>query len=174
LITLLPEQCRAARALLDWSQRELARKSNVSQKTIAELERGKTIPWARTVIDLHRAFENAGVKFLEEVEGIDGAGVRLKWGAKVSRDGTAMREATSSGDTDGLNALPWDWEAEAAELDEDNEPLPPLDWTDEDRADQIEHWRSRPEVWARLHEVSRQCLLRAMGVDSLNAGDSAP
>jgi hypothetical protein len=33
----------------------------------------------------------------------------------------------------------------------------------------LAHWRARPEKWAALAEVSRQCLLRAMGVSSLKA-----
>ena len=87
----------------------------------------------------------------------------MKWGVELPKVGKAA-SASQGDDTGGLDALGWSWEGELAE---DNEPLPPLDWTDEDRAEQVEHWRSRPEAWARLHEVSRQCLLRAMGVERL-------
>jgi hypothetical protein len=82
-----------------------------------------------------------------------------------AKAGATQGAATSQGDTGALDALGWDWEGDAS--DTESEDIGELDWTDEDRADQIEHWRSRPEAWARLHEVSRQCLLRAMGVERL-------
>jgi transcriptional regulator with XRE-family HTH domain len=168
---LSPGQCRAARALLDWQQLDLSRHSKVSQKSIADFERGRTTPWARTLDDLRRAFEAAGIEFLDAVDNVRGMGVQMRAGLKPITRTTTQGDATNLGDDKGgLDALGWDWE-EDAETVEDDEPLPPLDWTDEDRADQIEHWRSRPEAWAKLHEVSRQCLLRAMGVSSL---DSAP
>jgi hypothetical protein len=104
--------------------------------------------------------------FLDEDAVSGGLGVRMKPGFKPVTRATGQGATTSQGDDKGgLDALGYDWEGEAVE--DDDEPLPPLEWTDEDRADQIEHWRSRPEAWGRLHEVSRQCLLRAMGVDRL-------
>jgi hypothetical protein len=112
--------------------------------------------------------------FLDEDAASGGVGVRMKPGCKPVTRTTGQGAATSQGDAKGgLDALDWGWD-EGELPEDDDEPLPPLDWTDEDKAEQIEHWRSRPEAWAKLHEVSRQCLLRAMGVDSLNAGDSAP
>jgi len=60
---LSPAQCRAARALLDWSQGRLATESRTSTKTIADLERGKRTPYARTIADIQRALEAAGVEF---------------------------------------------------------------------------------------------------------------
>jgi transcriptional regulator with XRE-family HTH domain len=167
LVTQLsPAQCRAARALLDWHQRELTRRSKVSQKTIADFERGRTTPWVRTLDDLREAFEAAGLRFIDAEGGVTGSGVAFKDGVEAAKTGDTQSAATSQGDDTGaLDALGWDWESEPAV--EDDEPLPPLDWDDEDRADQIEHWRSRPEAWAKLHEVSRQCLLRAMGVERL-------
>jgi transcriptional regulator with XRE-family HTH domain len=153
-------QCRAARALLGWTQQELTARSNVSQKTIADFERGASAPYNRTLRDLLEAFEAGGLRFIEPAEGVTGVGLALNWGVEEpARLGTA--QGTGGKGKGALDALPWDWEGE------DDEPLPPLDWTDDDRAEQIEHWRSRPEAWAKLHEVSRQCLLRAMGVERL-------
>jgi transcriptional regulator with XRE-family HTH domain len=162
---LQPEQCRAARALLDWDQRELSRRSKVTQATIANFERGKTMPWARTLEDLRKTFEAEGIEFLGAEEGVREIGVQIRPGFKAITRTTTQADSHSE-DKGGLDALGWDWDADPIE---DNEPLPPLDWTDEDRAEQIEHWRARPEAWARLHEVSRQCLLRAMRMDSLGA-----
>jgi transcriptional regulator with XRE-family HTH domain len=58
-----PAQCRAARALLDWTQKDLADASKVGTKTIADYERGASTPFERTVRDLREAFEAAGIEF---------------------------------------------------------------------------------------------------------------
>lgn len=55
---------RAARALLDWEQRDLAREAGLSLGTVQRLEQGaggKLRP--RTAERLVRAFANAGVSF---------------------------------------------------------------------------------------------------------------
>jgi transcriptional regulator with XRE-family HTH domain len=170
---LTADQCRAARALLNWSQGQLADKSRVSRETITAFERGKAQPFDRTLDDLIEALHEAGIDLIDGADDGTGHGVRWRKGVGPAKISARKGKGTTGQDDakGGLDALDWDWESESVE---DDEPLPPLDWTDEDRADQIEHWRSRPEAWARLHEVSRQCLLRAMGVDSLSAGDSAP
>ena len=41
-MSLSPAQCRAARALLNWTQEDLVRNSKVTKKTIADFERGAT------------------------------------------------------------------------------------------------------------------------------------
>jgi transcriptional regulator with XRE-family HTH domain len=69
------EQSRGARGLLGWTQDQLATASNVAKKTIADFERGARVPYARTVADLERALESAGIEFIEE-NGC-GPGVRL-------------------------------------------------------------------------------------------------
>jgi predicted transcriptional regulator len=60
-----PAQCRAARALLGWTQDDLAAKAEVSGPTIRifEGEKGRTRP--STVSLLRRALEEAGVHFTE-------------------------------------------------------------------------------------------------------------
>jgi transcriptional regulator with XRE-family HTH domain len=167
MVTISPAQCRAARALLDWQQRDLAKKSGVSKQAILQFERGRRASWPRTLDDLREAFEDAGVEFLDAQVGVRGLGVQMRDGFEpITRDDAAGtgNKATDDGGGGSLDVLGWD---ALDDLDEDGKPLPPLDWTDEDKADQIEHWRSRPEAWAKLHDVSRQCLLRAMGVDRL-------
>jgi transcriptional regulator with XRE-family HTH domain len=57
-------QCRAARALLSWSQGELATASKVATKTIADFERGARAPYERTLADMQRALESAGIEFI--------------------------------------------------------------------------------------------------------------
>ena len=70
-------QCKAARDLLDWKQSDLAKKSKMAVSTIAHFERGSTEPSERTLADLHRAFEDAGIKFIDE-EKIEGLTVLKK------------------------------------------------------------------------------------------------
>jgi transcriptional regulator with XRE-family HTH domain len=69
-------QCRAGRALINWSQDELAGAAEVAKKTIADLERGLRQPYPRTLGALRAALESAGVEFIAENGG--GAGVRLR------------------------------------------------------------------------------------------------
>ncbi len=70
------EQCRAARALLGWSQDALAEASGVAKATLADFERGARSPYSRTLGDIQRALEAAGVVFIPENGG--GPGVRLR------------------------------------------------------------------------------------------------
>ena len=69
-------QCRAARALLDWSQQDLAAKAGVGLVTIHQLEAGTSQPRRATLDVIKRAFEQAGVDFLDENGGA--AGVRFR------------------------------------------------------------------------------------------------
>ncbi|ARQ08623.1 helix-turn-helix domain-containing protein [Rhizobium etli] len=68
-------QCRAARALLGWSQDQLAAASKVAKATIANFEAGKRAPYERTLQDIRESLESAGVQFIPENGG--GVGVRL-------------------------------------------------------------------------------------------------
>lgn len=72
-------QLRAARALLGWSQLELAERAKVSFPTIQRLENPKYGPQAsslRIVTAVRQALEVNGVLFLSSSEGA-GEGVRL-------------------------------------------------------------------------------------------------
>jgi len=71
-------QVKAARALLGWSQQDLAGYSGVSYPTIARLEAadGDVGGYPETREKLLRALESAGVEFIPENGG--GPGVRLK------------------------------------------------------------------------------------------------
>ena len=70
------QQCRGARGLLGWTQDQLAEASGVSKKTLADFEGGRRTPYGRTLADVQRAFETAGIEFIPENGG--GAGVRLR------------------------------------------------------------------------------------------------
>ncbi|MGK7654436.1 MULTISPECIES: helix-turn-helix domain-containing protein [unclassified Roseovarius] len=72
------EQVKAARALLKWSQNDLAEKSGVSIPTIKRLEAstGPIGGRTETADAIREALEAAGVEFIPENGG--GVGVRLK------------------------------------------------------------------------------------------------
>ena len=71
-------QVKAARALLGWSQGDLARRSGVSEPTIARLEsiEGKLGGRENTARKIRKAIETGGIEFIDEDGG--GAGVRLR------------------------------------------------------------------------------------------------
>jgi transcriptional regulator with XRE-family HTH domain len=69
-------QCRAARGLIGWSQQELAKNAGVGTVAVHQLESGTSQPRRATLDVIRRAFEKAGVEFIEENGG--GAGVRLR------------------------------------------------------------------------------------------------
>lgn len=68
------EQCRAARALLDWTQAELARRVSISAVSVRAFEKGGEMRESNLKL-LKLTFEQAGVVFIPENGG--GAGVRL-------------------------------------------------------------------------------------------------
>jgi transcriptional regulator with XRE-family HTH domain len=59
-----PEQCRAARAWLNWSQEQLATKAQVSSSTLRDFEAGRRMPIANNLAAIRRALEAAGMQFL--------------------------------------------------------------------------------------------------------------
>ena len=75
-MNFLPSQCRAARALLGWSQEELENHARIAKRTIASFEQGEAYPQERTSNALRTAMESHGVIFLPD--DIQGAGVRMK------------------------------------------------------------------------------------------------
>lgn len=64
-------QCRAGRALIDWSREQLADASRVSLRTIVDFERSARKPREVTLLALERALLEAGVEL------INGTGVTL-------------------------------------------------------------------------------------------------
>jgi transcriptional regulator with XRE-family HTH domain len=75
-------QVRAARALIGWSQAELAEAAGVSISLIDRFETGQpdTVT-AETVAKMRAALESAGVAFIPKNGG--GAGVRLRKGREA-------------------------------------------------------------------------------------------
>jgi len=62
--------------MLGWSRQQLAQAADVAERTLMDFERGARRPYKRTLADIKRALEAAGVEFIDENGG--GPGVRLK------------------------------------------------------------------------------------------------
>ncbi|PCJ99132.1 MAG: hypothetical protein COA45_06735 [Zetaproteobacteria bacterium] len=60
------EQIRAARALIGWSQGELADQAGLSQTGIARIENGTNQPNSTTIEKITNAFDRADVEFIAE------------------------------------------------------------------------------------------------------------
>ncbi len=73
---LSAQQCRMARAALDWTTLQLADAAQVGVTTVIRFEGGQTAPNRATLAALRRSLEDAGVEFIPENGG--GVGVRLR------------------------------------------------------------------------------------------------
>lgn len=94
-------QCRAARALVEWTRDKLAANSKVDPLVIEEFERRINIPDDETRNVLQTTLEDAGAVFIEENGG--GVGVRLKLNrSEVRRIGVLENE----GGIVGTDAVP--------------------------------------------------------------------
>jgi DNA-binding XRE family transcriptional regulator len=62
--TASPEQIKAARALLAWSQQELATEARVATSTVADFERGTRTPVANNAQAIRQALEAKGLEFI--------------------------------------------------------------------------------------------------------------
>jgi transcriptional regulator with XRE-family HTH domain len=78
---LTPATCRAARGLLDWTQRQLADAARVGLSTVKNFEGRLSAPMTNNLTAMQIALEAAGIEFIPENGG--GAGVRLRKSAGV-------------------------------------------------------------------------------------------
>src|ERR1017187_3623893 len=72
---LTPEQSRAARGWLDWSQETLANLASVSMSTIRDFEKGRRTPIANNLSAIERVLETAGIRLLFDGERAAGIGI---------------------------------------------------------------------------------------------------
>ena len=75
------KQLRAARALLGWTQSELATLTGMSTNALNAIERGAVQPRVQNLQKLFSVFEQAGVEF------IDQSGVRLRADRQITVEG---------------------------------------------------------------------------------------
>jgi len=61
---LAPEQSRAARAWLEWSQEDLAQRAHVSLSTIRDFEKGRRVPIKNNLDAIRLSLEMAGVSLV--------------------------------------------------------------------------------------------------------------
>ena len=74
------EQIRGARAMLRWSAKALADRSELSLATIQRMEATRGVPTssARNVEIIQRTLEDAGIQFIEEERAGAGPGLRFR------------------------------------------------------------------------------------------------
>src|ERR1700730_7250863 len=88
---MTPEQSRAARGWLGWSQGELAKRAGISLSTVQDFERGQRTPIANNIAAMRRAIETAGVRPVFDENGV---------AAGILRDGVyILDESTPRGPT---------------------------------------------------------------------------
>jgi transcriptional regulator with XRE-family HTH domain len=73
-------QIRAARAILGWSQDQLARKAGIGLATIRRIEQAEGLVKGNfsTIMKIQRALEQAGIHFTEDNVGEIGVRLRRK------------------------------------------------------------------------------------------------
>lgn len=69
LRSVTAEQLRAARAMVQWSQDELARRAGLQRRAILRFENGSSIPLDSTLRALERVLSEAGVEFCRRADG---------------------------------------------------------------------------------------------------------
>jgi len=81
---LTPEQCRAARGWLGWTQQDMAERACVGLSTLRAFEAGTRAPIRNNLDALRRAIEAAGVRLVFQ----DGAAVGMEVTAAQQSKGT--------------------------------------------------------------------------------------
>lgn len=69
---MTPEQSRAARGWLDWSQDDLAKAAGVGPSTVRDFEKGRRAPIGATLAAMRAALQREGVGFLDGGDGAPG------------------------------------------------------------------------------------------------------
>jgi transcriptional regulator with XRE-family HTH domain len=89
---ILPSQCRAARGLVGWTQRDLSERAGVGRSTVLDFESDARKPMAGTLEAITRALEAAGIEFSNG----DAPGVKLSRMHAVSHPDQQERQDASA------------------------------------------------------------------------------
>jgi transcriptional regulator with XRE-family HTH domain len=60
---ITPAECKEARRLLGWAQRDLAKRLNIGARSVAVFETGDRLPWPLDLRALQYVFEAAQIEF---------------------------------------------------------------------------------------------------------------
>ena len=66
IYVITPNQSKAARALLNWSQKDLSKLCGISMSRIADFERGVSTPRLETMGAISNIFIEHGIEFIRE------------------------------------------------------------------------------------------------------------
>jgi transcriptional regulator with XRE-family HTH domain len=89
---MTPAQCRAARAMLNWSQNDLETAARVSKKTIADFERDQRSQQSRTIEAIEVALTAHGIIFIPQNGAGEGVRKRASMPRLFRRDDVGHRE----------------------------------------------------------------------------------
>lgn len=107
------DQIRAARALLNWSQTDLAERAGLSQTGIARIESGVNQPNTSTLEKIEQAFDGAGIEFIAdrgvEKRRTDVLQYKGSQGFREFMDDVYNVASTVGGDICLYNAKPSNW-----------------------------------------------------------------
>ena len=73
---MTPSQCKAARALLNWTQPDLATRANLGLSTVVDFEKNRRRVSDEALKAIRTALESGGVALIDQNGG--GPGVRLR------------------------------------------------------------------------------------------------
>lgn len=135
-------QCRAARGLLDWSQSELAFRSNLSESTVRDFEKNRRIPGPNNLAAIRAAFEAAGVQLLAEGQSAIGNGVALRLPARQAATEAEMHASADDVRSQAAKAV--------------DEALIGSDATDEEKAERRGALTNEPAVVGKARGKSKR------------------
>lgn len=154
---ITPAQIRAGRALLDWSQEQLAGAARVGLSSVRDFEKERRGSEVGAVKAIRQALENHDVLFLAG-EGDQGPGVRL-----LARTPNVLRRPTKLGRWDAL-IVPVEWRGREVEIFLSQELL--------DDLGEFRETRSAAEYVA-LFDTHRAAILKSAAT-AIDAGRVTP
>ncbi len=158
-MSLTAAQLRMARAALRLTMKDTAAKASIDVGTVVRIEAGASA-YQVTLAHLRHVLEQAGLLFIDPVEGVHQGAVGLKWGVELSQRPSGSDTEAGEGKQGGSQAGAWDDGIDA--LHDDVEPA-----ADPEIEEMRGYWRANPEKWGAMHASTRWALLREMQLRQL-------